>query len=314
MVRPSVARRPLVVGVITRGRRAELELTLRSVLNQARAHGHLGDLKIVVSDQSKGESLAANVRLVKALNGEFGGVVRHCAYGRTRGVQKLLRGATVDERKAFKAFVPAGGHWGANRNHLALCCALAAGRRSEEAAFLLLDDDTPMLCVDSKRRRLVERDADVIGAFHNGFEAALRKGKVGFSGDLLGVPDTWVSHERRRREDVHGRMALDDFLAKPSFMHSGHHCGPGRIVSFKVMVEPYAPYGSGEDSNHLYAWGNSYHGLRRTSAKLAHLGFTGVRPVDVDLRDGRSPGIWRHRYEFERLVRRAAGLDADYVK
>lgn len=314
MARLPVARRPLVVGVITAaGRHAELELTLRSVLEQAKAHGHLKDLKLVVSDQSKGESLAANGRLANALNGEFGRVVRHCAYGRTRGVQGLLKGATVDERKAFKAFVPAGGHWGANRNHLALCCALEAGARSEGAAFLLLDDDTPMLRVDSKRRRLVERTADVIGAFRDGFEAALRKGKVGFSGEVLGVTDAWVSHNRRLEEDAQGRSTLEDFLAKPSYMPSGHHSGPGRVVSFKVMVAPYAPYGTGADSNHTYAWGSSYHGLQRTSAKLAHIGVTGLRPADVHSKDGRSPNIWRHSDEFGRLVRRATGLDADYV-
>ena len=267
----------VVVLIPTRDRPKYLNLTLDSVCEQAARFGHR--VEIVVSDQSDVKNSVANEQFVKKLEARYAVPIRIYHKVNNGVIKRILEGASEDERKAFETLVPKDGHYGAQRNRLALLGAYHGG---ENAPFLHLADDTPMLKV-TESGSVKRHENDVFSAYLAAFEHAKILGKPGFSARVFGVPDGALSSGRARkpadlkRELVRRKASVKDALP------SGHSMAHGRMLDFEAMTEPYHPRGKNSDFHHtdlVYANAiiRGYYSDNRAPG-LLHVGITGKRPI-----------------------------------
>jgi len=267
-----------VVLIPTRDRPAYLNLTVESVLEQAKRHGHK-DIEIVVSDVSEAANARQNEKFVEKLRARFPDTpIHYYPPGEPEPIKRLLKKATQEEKKAFEELVPKDGHYGAHRNRLALLGIYHGGKN---AAYLHLDDDTPLMSIDSKKGVLPKNLADVLGAFKAGFREAVKRNRPGFYGSIAGVPDSTVS-----LQDGAPPGKLRDFLrdSEKSLYPVKATAGPARVLRAEAMRLPYAPKGVNEDWKFLndlaQHWTSSrkMRGLRREQASL--LKFYLLRPSE----------------------------------
>ena len=301
----------LVVLIPTRDRPAYLNVTVESVLEQAKRFGHK-DVEIVVSDVSESKNAKQNEKFVERLRARFPNTpVHYYGPGEPEAIKRLLEKATDEERRAYEKLAPADGHYGAHRNRLALLGVYHGG---ENAAYLHLDDDTPLLDAD-KEGRVAKKPGDALGAFRKGLETALDKDKLGFSGAISGVEDARVSFHRSIEPG-----SLRKILSKPSLLKPIVFA-PGRVLEERAMRVPYGPYGVNEDSSHyervarrynrLVLVGNAYASSAAPETMILHIGVAGPVPKDRNimhslmvaqaLADG-------YAAPWERLVNRMAEL------
>lgn len=233
----------LVVLIPTRNRPAYLHLTARSVLEQAARFGHK-NVEIIVSDQSTPDNARATQQLVERLKKRFpNSPIHYYGPGNPPEVESLLAKATPEERKAFQELVPEKGHYGTNRNRLALLGAIHGG---PNAAYLHLDDDSPLMQLvktASGRPKIARHEEDALNCIMQAYCFARESGLPGASLAIDGVPDAYVSGSGKSER-------LIDVLKKPSETEQGHHYGQGRILSFDATRQPYEPYGINEDVYH----------------------------------------------------------------
>ncbi len=246
----------VIVAIPTRNRPRYLRMTLKSVANQATKYGH--DVEVVVSDTSnrrdarKRPYSLVNEKILRAIQKAYPKLKFHY-YGPTLPLPiiQLLDPAGVEELHAYSALVPRDGHWGAHRNRLSLLAAYHGGRR---AAYLHLDDDTPLLVYE---RGIRENPRDVIRDFLDALKYALKQKKPAASAAIYGVADEFVSKRHRGIgvADRKWRTRLAQALKRiPKFLlqtrSSGHRSAPGRIASYRALLQPYVPYGKNSDVRH----------------------------------------------------------------
>lgn len=280
--------RKLVVVIPTRDRHRFLNLTLKSILEQARDHGHLKNLAVVVSDQSGEEGVKANRKVVARFNKKYGNKIHYFPPGSVARVARVLQSAPQEEQAAFERLVPEDGHWGAHRNRLSLLGALVAGRkfgleRALQAVYLHLDDDTPLLRlrapvanssskIVSSDGRLTRIPEDVLGFFVDGFEQARSRSRSGFCHGFYGVFDAHVSQNGTPFSSLRGKLRTPGAV----FRHGGS--GPGRALDFNAFSYPYHPHGSDEDFLHSSKVRPAHSEYRRFENFVTHIGFKGARP------------------------------------
>ncbi len=235
------AKRKIIVLIPTRDRPQYLNLTVKSVAEQAVKHGH--DVEIVVSDTSQERNLFVrkanakiNEELLRKLERRFGIPIHYYAPGKTRPIRTVLRQASKEESAAFKRNIPLDGEYGAHRNRLALLAVYHGGR---DAVYLHLDDDTPLMTIH--KGNLKPNPEDVLTLFIAGLENARKHGVNGYSGMVIGTDD--VAPRNRKLG------GLKEVLRHPTpIWFSG--AGPGRILPFESMKHPYLPRGLNEDLVH----------------------------------------------------------------
>lgn len=255
--------RKLIVAIPTRDRPAYLHWTVKSVLEQARDHGHK-NVEVVVSDQSNPENTQTNIRLMEKLRRQFPGAKLHYyAPGEAKPIAELKAKATEKGRKAMEKLMPEDGHYGGHRNRLTL---LALYHGGPAAAYLHLDDDSPIGKIEqveysikgttpSGRPTLLVRpktlykktQADVLGRFMKAYSALRAKGGAGVSFASAGIPDAALS--------LGGRIPKPGELTwqEPEVARvDGHTMGPGRLLCAEAASFPYLPYLPHEDIFHAH--------------------------------------------------------------
>ncbi len=301
----------LFVLIPTRDRSvSHLRITMESVLEQARRHHRM--IHLIISDQSDAAHEERNRRCVQKLLKkfpEFQQVIHYYPASENALIQQLLSQSTESERKAYAAFVPSDGHYGANRNRLALLALLHARTANpRRAIFLHLDDDTPLLSIPRNpnaseppyQGKLMRNSRNVLGTFIARHRQALKNEMDGYASPMLGLPDAAVS----RGVNVHTtlRNALRWAVSSP-----GIGFGWGRTLSFSPMCVPYRPYGTDEDAYHS----NEY--LLQTDFDnpplLIHLGMSGQRPNAREEKYNQlNKHALAHTESWKKLARRAAGM------
>ena len=232
----------IVVLIPTRDRPNYLNLTVRSVLEQANRFGH--KLEVVVSDPvSKPENVKRVQARLESLRKQFpNSPIHYYGPGQPEPIRKLLAKASTSERKAFKKLVPENGHYGAHRNRLSLLGVYHGG---PDAAYLHLDDDTPLLKV-VRSGILSKHSKNVFRSLLDEFRSVRREGFAGISMSLVGVSDTAVSGRWNESE----APSLKSHLQQMEYHNEGHRMAPGRFTSAQAAAVPYLPYGENEDMAH----------------------------------------------------------------
>lgn len=301
----------IIVLIPTRNRESKhLNATLLSVAQQAILHKHR--VEIVVSDSSGKNYADKNKSAVENLSKRFRNIpIHYYPLENSNPIDEVLAQASSKEKKAFEGLVPADGHWGANRNRLALLGVFHGG---ENAVYLHLDDDTPLLKLGEPDWKVEKSKDDIIGDFLKGLEKAHKHGKKGFAGWITGVPGGIVSFEEN-----YSREWLDKYRKMPTLMQKlfniraytsgAYGYGPGRILSYRGMQLPYAPYGGNEDDLHSRMLGGlafNYHPFE-TSARVVHLGWSGFSPTKK-IESAKSDRVKQYQKVWSSLVRRMAKL------
>lgn len=274
----------VIIAIPTRNRPVQyLNATIHSAAQQAKEYGH--DVEIVVSDDSSSRKwLLQNQRAVSRVFEKFGVPIHYYPASRIDPIRRLLRGATPAERRAYSKLVPKKGHWGKNRNKLAL---LAVYHGGENAAYLHLDDDSPLLGLQHEGSKVRKSAHDVIGFFLRGLKQARRRRLHGCEGWIVGVRGSTVSGGGAPLKPPN----LGQLLKQEVYYHPGGG-GPSRMLEYKGMQMPYSPLGRGEDEAHSQALG-------------------GLLSYGADLRDLAAVALVRalRKRDFGTLRRLGEGVD-----
>lgn len=288
----------------TRNRPGYLALTVKSVLQQAREHGH--DVQVVISDQSDARQAKHNEKMMRKLEEKYGLPVHYYPPGNLPQLDALLKRATPEQRDAFNALVPKDGQWGAHRNRLSLLAAMHGGQR---AAYLHLDDDTPIMQIQkitrSSGRRahaLRPHDHDALENILQAYNEAILQAKPGISVQYIGVRDAATSN----RNPGDAQESLKRWLRKPSRLGTAGY-GPGRLLRFNATIAPYRPYGHNSDFNHTERIETAlnqrlgYYSSR--PATLTHIGVKGIAPRPPS--QSINPPLDKHASDWMKLARKA---------
>ncbi|OIO22740.1 hypothetical protein AUJ65_05530 [Candidatus Micrarchaeota archaeon CG1_02_51_15] len=263
--------RKLIVLIPTRDRPGYLGLTLRSVVEQAKRFGH-ENVEVVVSDQSYPANAARNRKKITRLANTYGTPIHYYNYNeRPEFLKELLQNASENERNAYEQLTPNDGHYGAQRNFLAL---MAVRHGGQNALYLHLDDDTPIAAANERGKiKKLEEDA-----FKRVFKEVdtIPKGTrtPGIWFNRTGLVDSANSMTRFNQ-------SLREGLMSPKT--SKGVISPGRLLFPEYMQVPYFPKGVNSDLDH-----NECIRLRYVNTPgaplLLHIGMKGPRPSQEGIR------------------------------
>ncbi len=294
----------IVVLIPTRNREPKyLNATVLSVGRQAQMHHH--SVEIVVSDSSSPAFFEKNSKLLDKLKRTLPTVsIQHYAPSSAKPLQDLRELANKAQRIALDHLIPNDGHWGANRNALALLGVFHGG---ESSAYLHLDDDSPLFKPGDPDWKIERTDEDVLGAFLKGLQKAKGQGKKGFAGWIFGLPGSIVSAQIGEKYEK-AKTLMQKLYEGRVFYSGALPAGPARILSFEGMQIPYAPYGIGEDNLHHQAIGGLSFNVHpgESAAKVFHMGWSGFTPTTKQVAE--KTVSHKFRKEWRELVKQIAQM------